>query len=99
VPTDVPKEPAAFIFRVEDGDRRYFRNVGTFNTYFPYGFNVTVLYHITVLKFVNGCLKNALAARCLADVKLPFPGLHVHLTSLLSIFFFGDICKPKSMPL
>jgi hypothetical protein len=52
---------------------------------FVCSFNMTVLHHITVVKYVNCCLKIILDAGLVTDVKLQFPGLHAHLTWILSI--------------
>jgi hypothetical protein len=52
---------------------------------FTCGFNTTVLHHITTMKCVNGCPKII----PVVDVKFKFPGLHVHLTLIISIFSVG----------
>jgi hypothetical protein len=52
-----------------------------------YGFNSTVLQHITI---VNGCPKVILDGGLVADVKLQIPGLHAHLTWILSNNFCGN---------
>jgi hypothetical protein len=52
---------------------------------FAYGFNMMVLQHITDVKCVNGCPKIILHAALVVDMKLQFPGLHIHLTWILSI--------------
>jgi hypothetical protein len=65
---------------------------------FTLRFSTTVLQHITAVKCVKGCPKMFLDARLVADVKLQFPGLHAHLTSILSISSCGDIGKSKPVP-
>jgi hypothetical protein len=42
------------------------------------GFNTIVLHHIMVMKCVNSCPKIALNAGLIDDMKLQFPGLHIH---------------------
>jgi hypothetical protein len=54
-----------------------------------------VLHHIKNIRCVNGCPQIILAVGLVADEKLQFSGLHAHLTSIVSIYFCGDICKPK----
>jgi hypothetical protein len=53
----------------------------------PRGFNTAVLHHNTAVKCFNCCPKIIPDAGLVLDVKLQFPGLHAHLTSVLSISF------------
>jgi hypothetical protein len=54
-----------------------------------YGFNMTVLHYITIMKCVNGCPKIVLDTGLVTDVKLQVPGLHAVLIKILSICFLG----------
>jgi hypothetical protein len=51
---------------------------------FTSGFNTTLLQHTAVAKCVNGRPKIIPDVGLVAEVKLHFPGLHDHLTSLLA---------------
>jgi hypothetical protein len=57
---------------------------------------IPLLHHITVVKCVRACRLTILAGGLVADAKLQFPGLHVHLTSILSTLFCADIWKSMS---
>jgi hypothetical protein len=68
---------------------------------FTCSFNTAVIHHIRIVKYVSGCPKVILDVGLVADVKFHFPGLHAHLTLILSIFFVGTfesqgICQYSS---
>jgi hypothetical protein len=65
---------------------------------FARAFSTKVLHDITIVKFVNGYPKIILEAGSVADVTFQFPGLHVHLTWILSYFLLRNIWKPRYMP-
>jgi hypothetical protein len=54
---------------------------------FTCGFITTVLHYITTVKFFSCCQEIILDAELFMDLTLQFPGLHAHLTLILSISF------------
>lgn len=54
-----------------------------------------VFYHVTGVKCVKGCLKIILEAGLLVEVKLQFPGLYTHITSIILTVFMWGYLKTK----
>lgn len=56
------------------------------------------LHHIAVMKSAGGSPKIILDAGLVMDMKPKFSGFHIYLTWILLVTFYGDIWKPRPVP-